>query len=325
GCVARLYVLGLAPDRKRFTEGLPRPERALPTYPFQRKPYWLRPPRESGQPSTGGVFDGTPLSSPRREREFSYRLSRARLPDLADNHGICHIGHYQELIARAARQHLGLDAYTLRDVRYLVALHVGPTEEKEVRLVVEPAEGDTMKLSVHGLDRERSRWHQHLEAVLERAEPKTETTRALPGLEGATVWDGRTFYARLSELSFELGESVKWVEEVRFREGEAVARFRPDTSEPEARAGLGFHAGILDACAQLFAVAGASHLEGRMRFMVVGWERFQLHRPPRDGTLWCHIAFPEPRERTGCSPGASAWWMARARWWPRPGATASVG
>ncbi|WP_309896269.1 SDR family NAD(P)-dependent oxidoreductase [Archangium sp.] len=302
-CVAGLYTLGLTPDRRRFTEGAARPSQPLPTYPFQRKAYWLRAPEESGA-APSEVFDGTPLSSPRHVREFSYRFSHARLPDLGDNHGIAHIGHHQELLARAAHQHLGLKSYALRDVRYLVPLHVTRGEEREVRLLVEPREGGTSALSLHGLDPKRGQWTLHVQASLEHEEPSQAGQQQLPRLEGGLVWDGETFYRRLAALTFQLGESVKWVEEVRFRGNEALARFRMDPDASGERAGLGFHPGILDACAQLFAVAGAAWLEERMRFMVVGWERFLFYRAPSEGTLHCHIAFPEPPDASGRVTGS---------------------
>ncbi|MCY1047775.1 SDR family NAD(P)-dependent oxidoreductase [Corallococcus sp. bb12-1] len=303
-CVAQLHTRGLAPARRPFTEGMPRPERPPPTYPFQRKPYWLPTPPVEARPGgtksvQGHVFDGTPLHSPRRDREFAYQLSHARLPELADNHGIAHVGHWQELLTRAIRQHLGFTSFALRDVRYLVALHVAPDEERELRLGVEPLEGDRSKLLLHGRADPRGTWTLHVQAVLERAVQTPETPAAPPLLEGGTRWDGATFYRRLAELSFDLGESVKWVEEVRFRDGEALARFRPRHRTEQSSHALGFHPGILDACAQLFAVAGAAHLAERMRFMVVGWESFQLHHAPADETLWCHITFPGPPDANG--------------------------
>ncbi|MBM7114716.1 SDR family NAD(P)-dependent oxidoreductase [Archangium primigenium] len=295
-CVALLHTQGLAPRRRPFTEGTRLAEGPLPTYPFQRKPHWLRPPAEDEGPSMS-VFEGSPQITPRREREFAYRLSHARLPDLADNHGIAHIGHWQELITRAVRQHLGLRSFVLREVRYLVALQVKPQEERDVRLVVEPLDGGRARLLLHGFERERAQWTLHAQALLEPALP--EEQRPPSEWEGGTRWDGDTFYRRLAELSFELGESVKWVDEVHFREGEAVARFRRVPATEREPQGLGFHPGVLDACAQLLAVAGAAHLQGRMRFMVVGWESFQLHHAPSGDTLRCHIAFPEPPDANG--------------------------
>ncbi|RKH79298.1 hypothetical protein D7Y21_34145, partial [Corallococcus sp. AB045] len=303
-CVADLYTRGLGPARRAFTEARPRPDRPPPTYPFQRKPYWL-PKLPAEAAPTGAdrapahVFDGTPLHSPRREREFAYRISHARLPELADNHGIAHVGNIQELLTRAIRQHLGFTSFALRDVRYLAALHVEPGEEREVRLGVEPLEADRAKLLLHGRVNERGPWTLHAQAVLERAEPTRELVAAPPSLEQGTRWDGATFYRRLAELSFDLGESVKWVDAVSFRDGEAVARFRRQPRAERTSHALGFHPGILDACAQLFAVAGAAHLDERMRFMVVGWESFQLHHAPADDALQCHITFPEPPDATG--------------------------
>ncbi|MFB1482194.1 SDR family NAD(P)-dependent oxidoreductase [Corallococcus sp. RDP092CA] len=296
-CVADLYTKGLGPARRAFTEARPRPERPPPTYPFQRKPYWL--PGLPVEAAPASVFDGTPLHSPRREREFAYRISHARLPELADNHGIAHVGHLQELLTRAIRQHLDFTSFALRDVRYLAALHVEPGEEREVRLGVEPLEADRAKLLLHGRVNERGPWTLHAQAVLERAAPTRQAPDTPPGLEQGTHWDGATFYQRLAELSFDLGESVKWVDAVSFRDGEAVARFRRQPRAERSAHALGFHPGILDACAQLFAVAGAAHLGRRMRFMVVGWESFQLHHAPAGDTLQCHITFPEPPDANG--------------------------
>ncbi|NOJ81821.1 SDR family NAD(P)-dependent oxidoreductase [Myxococcus xanthus] len=300
-CVAHLYTRGLAPGRRAFTEAMPRPERIPPTYPFQRKAYWLRDTSRPGTeaPPVRDALDGLPARSDSAGRVLTYHLSHARLPELADNHGVAHVGYLQELLTRAVRRHLGVPAFALRDVRFLAALHVGATETRELRLTTEPLEQGRTRLLLQGRATPRSEWSIHVQAEMEPAEVTRRAPAPLPDLEGATQWDGATFYRRLAELSFKLGDSVKWVDEVRFREGEALARFRPHAGADVPAPGLGFHPGILDACAQLCAVAGAAYLEARMRFMVVGWESIQLHQTPTDDALWCHITFPAPPDAGG--------------------------
>ncbi|MGO4778006.1 hypothetical protein AB4084_21285, partial [Lysobacter sp. 2RAB21] len=118
--LAALHVGGARIDRADWL-GAVGATRDVPKYPMQRRAYWI-----AGAPSaaTGKELDATPAPSradadspldpidAQREgsrRILRYRLSHARLPDLADNHGVLHIGQYLELLLRAARTEFGFD------------------------------------------------------------------------------------------------------------------------------------------------------------------------------------------------------------------------
>ncbi|MGO4261559.1 SDR family NAD(P)-dependent oxidoreductase [Lysobacter sp. TAB13] len=320
--LAALHVGGARIDRADWL-GAVGATRDVPKYPMQRRAYWI-----AGAPSaaTGKELDATPAPSradadspldpidAQREgsrRILRYRLSHARLPDLADNHGVLHIGQYLELLLRAARTEFGFDGVSLDEVEFRNALRLTTDEQRELTLTLED-ESSALRWSlsssggpVHACGR--------LRALTQDQAPPAQAVQ----LTGDQMSDRAAFYARMTQLSFDLGPSVRWVEQVAVSAGEACARFAADPALSAASAAdvraLGFHPGVLDAGAQLVAAAAAQTLADGTRFMVVGMDEVRIPPPSndaappvrgrlrllpeRDGLLCASLALYDARER----------------------------
>ncbi len=292
--LAEFYVRGGAPDAASFANGFTRRAEGLPTYPFQRRRYWIAPATRSPLVrSTVDALDGRLPKDDSARRELVFSLSHSNLPDLADNHGVFHIGHYVELLARAARRYLGMSRIVLRDVSFELALRLAADERVDVRLVIEKG---AWQIATEGAR------VAHARGRIEVLTGDAASAALLVTIDGGTEWDGATFYAHLASLSFDLGESVRKIASVRFRPGAAIARFVDNPLEG-AGAGVGFHPGILDACAQLVAIVGAHHLPQGTRFMVVGMGEVRIHRTANASGLAAHMRLDAEPDAAGLLRG----------------------
>jgi acyl transferase domain-containing protein/surfactin synthase thioesterase subunit len=292
--LAELYVRGGAPEAASSAGGFARRAEGLPTYPFQRRRYWIAPATRSPLVlPTVDALDGRLPKDDSARRELVFSLSHSNLPDLADNHGVFHIGHYVELLARAARRYLGMSRIVLRDVSFELALRLAADERVDVRLVIEKG---AWHLATEGARA------AHARGRIEVLTGDAASAARLVTIDGGTEWDGATFYAHLASLSFDLGESVRKIASVRFRPGAAIARL-VDNPLDGAGAGVGFHPGILDACAQLVAVVGAHHLPQGTRFMVVGMGEVRIHRTANASGLDAHMRLDAEPDAAGLLRG----------------------
>ena len=160
---------------------------ALPTYPFQRRRFWIEPdelasPGETapmmgglaggpmtGGPSTGGgapaslhPFLAHRVSSPLAITQYATVLSTEREPMLADfaifGHVVVNIGVYVEAFAAAARDAIGVEAPVIDGIAMPQALLLGDGKaqpnghpERAVQVVVGADRGGERSLEVFAL------------------------------------------------------------------------------------------------------------------------------------------------------------------------------
>ncbi|CAL9361394.1 beta-ketoacyl synthase N-terminal-like domain-containing protein [Streptomyces sp. enrichment culture] len=300
-----LYEAGVAVDWAGFDSGRDHRKVLLPTYPFQRKPFWTReapPGAVAPRPAAaraelaGQVLD-TPLSLDADQVGFDVPLSA--VPDVRATQGVLHVGHYLELVTRALRLTGDHGPLTVRSLRFLSALML--REDRDNRLVVTVTDGpdDGPGFTVHSRGDHRREWTRHAEGTLAPAADRPERAAQTPapqdgplthGFHGPTA--GADFYRRAAaERRLDLGQDVRWLSEVWTREGAALARLAPpealDTSGTPL---LGCHPGVFDACAQLFHAALPASVPTGLKFMVTEWREILLGGDaPSSGDLWCRV------------------------------------
>lgn len=321
--LADRHVSGRDVDWSAFDHGYERARLDLPGQTFRRRAH--RPdaaafdaaPAASGAGAPLGALGLRQVASPLSQRQYTTAVSRAVLPELADTAGVLHVGHYQELLASAARGGGGL---RLDGVRFERALTLAPGRERTVHLTVGPADGDGWaEFAVHSRPDVDAApepehpgdegWHRHAAGRLRAGgggaaagpapHPLPEAARAEIRERCPVRLEGAEFYRRMSERGVPLGPSVEWIAEAWLGEGEVLARFRPPTpAEAGGTPGrpdraLPVPAGMLDACVQLYALAAGPQLAERDLFMTARLGDVGFG-PPAEGSLWCHVRLTGP-------------------------------
>lgn len=251
----------------------------LPTYPFQRKPYWFEP-SEKGMESiipakSGNPLLGTTFSSPMEKKQFTFAINLENMPELKDTHNLMHVGYFMEMI----KLNLKLSDFTVVFIEFISAITFVKGKEKLISLIVSPS-GDALDLQFFTQDDVSSPWTLHVTAQI-----KPELTKQPVLLESIETIQSRStlsygcdeFYDGLAKRGVTVGDSVRWIGTIWANKGEALTHFKAKVYNP----------GIWDACAQLFH---AALIDEEAMFMVHRWEQVLVKSlPEKPEALWCHI------------------------------------
>ena len=308
--LARVWSEGADVDWARVNG--PRPARVpkLPTYPFQRRTYWIRPPvldtaaQQPGPGDAGAALRPRVLKAATGDTIGEARLSLSVLPFLAEHRvhdrlvvpGVV----YLELLLRCAAETFD-GPVRIEGLELSRPLVLGDEDTATVQVVIAPAQSGRARARVFSED-PKGGWQQHLAAFVvaddpaHAEEPATgpkDTAADLDAVRArcAEILDKDAFYRRAWHPSFRLGPSFRLVEGASRGPGVAVGTLvqpRPDA--------VGITAGIrpelllLDACVQLVAVAAHSGTEAwdeRPVRLGTGYQRMTVHRPVEDAELEC--------------------------------------
>lgn len=332
--VSQLYCAGASVDWAAFDAGYPRRKVVLPTYPFQRKRYWMpkssrmavnrgRADCATGIPTNAGyakaapcnALDGRVISSPLKSTILEYILSAEQLPEVADNHHVLHVGYYQEMLMDAMRKVFGANRYVVRNIRYMLLLLVPEETTKKVQLVMEAGRNNEIEFQFYSRDPSKQTWELHADGsilIIQEEKGKQRGFEAPADIKNRcrSRYSHDAFYEMMKKRGYRLGDSVKVIDDVWFSEGEALARIKHVNPALMARTyKIGMHPGVLDACAQLYAPAFASCVEADSMFMMVRWEYFEFTTLAKgdaltdEDNLWAHVKLSE-RDRHGMIKGA---------------------
>ncbi|MFG2605992.1 beta-ketoacyl synthase N-terminal-like domain-containing protein [Streptomyces sp. NPDC048514] len=301
-----LYEAGVPVDWAGFDRDYGRRKVLLPTYPFQRKPFWTREARPGTAPERPATrrdgLEGSLVHTPFGPDQVGFEVPMTAVPDVRATHGVLHVGYYLELLARAQRLTGDGEAFTVRSIRFTHALVLDEDRGNRLVVDVEGRPDGTHGFSVHGQGEHRTDWTRHAEGVLVPARDRPADEHPHP------VWDGGPrahgfhgpssggdFYARAaSRRRLTLGEDVRWLSEVWTREGEAVARLVPPRGLDTGGTYLvGVHPGVFDACAQLFHAALPPSVPADLKFMVTECREMRFEDAADTGDLWCRVEVAE--------------------------------
>ena len=288
--LATLYVHGQEIDWNGFYQYDSGYRVSLPTYPFQKKSFWIKEATKESKSAAKTVsfpFKGTLVNTSLDHHVFEFQLSTTTWPDLQDNHGVVHVGFYQEMLADAIQQLFSKSSYQLKGINFSKILIVSQ-EQQTVQLVFQKETNG--ELAFQFLSRApRQEWTLHVEGYLLQQQPAS-----LPRCQKSRIQkrchkyrSGDEFYDMLRQRGLPLGKSLQWIEEIWYRQGEALAKFRlPNALEEKVDGTLQIPLGIPDACAQLFHCCLP---EEEASFMVVKWEHFCWSNSDKIFPLWCHV------------------------------------
>jgi len=267
--LGRLFTAGVDIDGRSVTAGRGGRIVRLPTYPFERRRYWVEPAPATAPrpPRAGHPLLGAPRRSPGRRRQYEAELSVAALPWLADHavRGVPTVpaAATLEMLAAATSPE---GPVAVEDVRFggLLGLDVP-------QLAVTERDGSTLSVEATPLDGDD--WRPVAEASV--AEPGETEPVDLDDVRRRCPdpVDVAGFYDAFPAQGLAYGPAFRAVAELYRGDGEALARLvLPDGLDP---AGFRLHPSLLDgafqslgAAARGIEVAGEGHLPARLDRMV---------------------------------------------------------
>jgi acyl transferase domain-containing protein/thioesterase domain-containing protein/acyl carrier protein len=264
--LSEAYAAGVEVDWEKFFDGAAARPVALPTYPFQRRRFWLEPSPTAGDAGAAGLGEaGHPLLAARIEfpeddrLQLTGRLSRSAHPWLADHSilgdAIVPGAAFVEL-AHTAATAAGLDEVAEIDLQAPLSLSAADAVQIRVSLG-EPGEEGARPLTIHSRaeaepgESEPEQWVLHATGLVARGTSAGDAQPAAPWPpEGAEPLDVERVYDRLTESGFEYGWAFRCLRAA-WRSGEDVL-VEVAISEEQGldAAGFGIHPALLESAAR---------------------------------------------------------------------------
>ena len=275
-----LYLAGVPIDWAAVHAGAPRRRVPLPTYPFQRKRFWLDAPRPAAAAPAAAVHPllGPPVPAAGGAIDFDARCSLDALPYLRDHriHGraILPTTAALEAAAAAAKAHFGAAEVALTDVTYHDALVLEDGAPSSVRLTLDPR-GDEAAFRLLSRRAPGERWREHLSGSARRvaaAPPRPSMDQARQRC--APGPDADAYYAAMRAQGLDYGPSFRGVRALHRGRGEVVAQIALPTAV--AAEPYRVHPALLDACLHLYPALVDAPAPGAT-YLPVGVDRFYLN------------------------------------------------
>jgi acyl transferase domain-containing protein/surfactin synthase thioesterase subunit/acyl carrier protein len=274
----------------------------LPTYPFQRKRYWIEDNVQANR-SLKAVdrihpLLGTRIKSTANEVGYESHYGVRHTSYISDHRvtGTIVLPTTAELEAATVvgRLHFGTSRVSFDNAMHHQAMSFANGEDRAVRVVVAPLRSDRAEFKLLSADPENPKvWHTHMTGTLRKSEVptapafSTERVRARckQTLPSADVYD------RLNELGLEYGPSFRGIRELYLGQNETLTRVRlPDGL---ANTQYVIHPAFLDACLHAYPLVlkGAGKVSrghGRS-YLPVSLEGFRCYQDGVD-KAWVHTS-----------------------------------
>ena len=307
--LAQLCVRGVTVDWFGFDRDYSHYRIALPTYPFQRKRYWIEAnPKIIQNPIPPTPFKkgesliqnplhpllGQKLRSPLKEIIFESQLAPDTPAFLKDHRIFQQVilpgTAYLEMALAAGVAALKSTKLVLENVTIQQALMLPEEECQTVQLILSQQDTGTSFEIYSLVSEDEESWKLHCSGRIVVREQDTQSEQIdLARLRGqfASELSVNTHYDRCRELAIDYGESFQAIARLWKEDGEALGWIRiPETLASEVSI-YQFHPVLLDACFQVIFATLPEALKSET-YLPVGLERLFLYRHPR-ATVWSHV------------------------------------
>ncbi|MBE2224008.1 MAG: type I polyketide synthase, partial [Anaerolineae bacterium] len=259
----------------------------LPTYPFERKRYWIDPPKEKRRSHHEAIHPllHEKLASPLLpETVFSSQLAIDDPAYLSD-HRVFDIplfpgAGFLEMAWAAAVQTVGTQAIELRNLQILEMLTLPENDEKMMQVAVSPwQEGQaTIRIFSQGNGDE---WKLVATADVTASADVVPVTRTLPEIEPISTIKERcleelpvnAYYQQLARNGLTYGAAFQGIQQINRHDGEAFGFVQ--LPRETAATGYHLHPALLGGCLQLIG-ATLIATDDDHAYVVAGVSRFRL-------------------------------------------------
>ncbi|MCM2547151.1 amino acid adenylation domain-containing protein [Burkholderia glumae] len=287
---------------------------ALPTYPFQRKRYWVDASqhadvsahRHAASEENGlHTLLGRRLKLPRSAEVRFEAEFRPDWPAYVDHHrlfgamvvpGASHIA----MFLAAAEAVYGEAGCVVDEILFLRPFVMPEAGRRSVQIVMRPAAGQSHAIEMVTLAPQRdpaddAAWTLHVEARSirgPRALPPAPDASELEGVKArcADYLSGADFYSKVWIPGMDTGNSFRWIDEIWRGDAEALCRTRlPALLEPIDGP---FHAGLVESGFQLlnscWQFATEELLKTDYIYVPFSIDSYRLYGRPTTDRLWVH-------------------------------------
>jgi acyl transferase domain-containing protein/acyl carrier protein len=304
-----LATSGVEIDWENFDREYPRRRVSLPTYPFQRKRYWIERPQggratipSKSTPRLDASSRRHPLLHQRwrspliAETVFEAEISLEESPFIADHRffgtAIMPATAYLEMGLCAAGNLFGAGPRALMNVEFSEVLPLEEQRRQRLQLVAGKPEGRRAPFRVISIQEETATANDcrlHVQGELGRADDIKVEAWKPPTVERIGERCPRRisreeFYEAIREHDVFMGELFQVVDECFVGDGELWGRVRIPPGIAD-RSSFDVPPPILDACLQL--IPGGVPYDVEMTLLPVGIERLAFHGALGDAGLWC--------------------------------------
>ena len=231
----QLYASGVAIDWNAFYKGQSYPKMPLPTYPFQRKRYWIDKVTTS---TIAGTVTGHPLLGTKTELASSNQIIyQAQLDTslsainyinehkIVDGPIIVPAVAYYDLVQQLIQFEFG-DDYGIEEliIGQPILVEIGKT--KEIQTVVSQEHEGVYTVEVYSRNNDEESWTRHAEGRISVIALVTETPINIEDtLAQMDVWDiNDVFYDQIAQAGLELDSAFQTVSEIYRTENKVLAK-----------------------------------------------------------------------------------------------------
>lgn len=279
--LAEHYVQGSAVDWLEFDKPYHRQKIVIPTYPFQRKNYWVKPltqTKGSTKRAQGHPLLGVPIETPSKEQIFENELDLETLPYLYDhqvyNTVIFPGAGYVEILIAAGRQLLKSENVKIENFTIQAPLSLFKDKPIQVQLLAKPEDNQTTILSLYSRFENSQEWKHHCKSqislVKEDTTPKIDwdtLTKTIPNAVNVSE-----FYTKLASQGLQYGKSFQPIQQLKKSENEVLAELSVEND-----IGCICDPRLLDGCLQaLFTVFSDNNPLMKELYLPVGIDSLSL-------------------------------------------------
>jgi acyl transferase domain-containing protein/surfactin synthase thioesterase subunit/acyl carrier protein len=273
----------------------------LPTYPFQRKRYWVEdekvPTEQAGNAAERPhPFVGTRITSDTKGMRYEARYGVQRTGFLSDHRvaGTVVLPTTAELEAATivGRIHFGTPRVSFDNAMHHKAMSFTNGEDRIVRLLLTPLQSGRASFTlVSAAAEDLEVWQTHMTGTLRRSEVPSSSEFSTKKVRARCrqTWRVSDLYDSLDELGLEYGPNFRGIRELYLGEHEALTKVQlPDGL---ANTQYAMHPAFLDACLHVYPLVldGAEQVGSDRRncYLPISLAGFRCYRDGID-EAWVH-------------------------------------